>query len=129
MAIGERLKAVRDRDGLTREAMASKLGVHKNTLGSYETGKSLPDSGVLNKLLDIHPEINPVWLLTGKAEMERGNALPPPPVTATDSQTACTPLDAEAEELLRLLKRYGNKALVEDVKKRLMNIKQATEVE
>ncbi len=84
---------------------------------------------MLNKLLDIHPEINPVWLLTGKAEMERGNALPPPPVTATDSQTACTPLDAEAEELLRLLKRYGNKALVEDVKKRLMNIKQATEVE
>lgn len=117
---------------LTREVMASKLGVHKNTLGSYETGKSLPDSGVLNKLLDMHPEINPIWLLTGEGEIKRSEsagALSAPPSTAAGSQTGDSSLDAESEELLRLLKRYGNKALVEDVKKRLINIKRATEAE
>lgn len=131
MAIGKRLKIVRDCDGLTREAMASKLGVHKNTLGSYETGKSLPDSGVLNRLLDMHPELNPVWLLTGEGEMKRsdGPVSAPAPIPTADPQTACTPLDAETVELVTLLKRYGNKALVEEMKKRLLKIKQATETE
>ena len=35
--------------------------------------------------------------------------------------------DAESEELCRLLKRYGNRALVEDVKARLLKIKQVVE--
>jgi transcriptional regulator with XRE-family HTH domain len=130
MAIGKRLKIVRDCDGLTREAMASKLGVHKNTLGSYETGKSLPDSGVLNRLLDMHPELNPIWLLTGEGEMKRNDSpVSAPDPAPTDPQTACTALDDETAELVTLLKRYGNKALVEEMKKRLLKIKLATETE
>lgn len=89
MTIGERLKFVRENDGLTREVMAERLGIHKNTLGSYENGKSFPDSEVLNKLLQIFPTISPAWLLTGegpekKAETDHSSAageLAPPGLT------------------------------------------------
>ena len=63
MTMGERLKTVRG--GMQREELAGLLGIHKNTLASYELDKSDPGADVLNKLLELRPNINPTWLLVG----------------------------------------------------------------
>ena len=68
--IGNRLKILRG--DLSRDVYAPKLGVSKNTIVNYETGKSAPDSTFLTKILDLHPDISPSWLLTGKGSTHTG---------------------------------------------------------
>lgn len=64
MEIGERVKAIRG--AMSLDELAQDLGVHKNTLGNYEKGLRVPDAVFLNKLLEVFPEIDPEWLLTGQ---------------------------------------------------------------
>ena len=51
---------------MSLDELAQDLGVHKNTLGNYEKGLRVPDAVFLNKLLEVFPEIDPEWLLTGQ---------------------------------------------------------------
>lgn len=46
-------------------------GIAKNTLVNYENDISAPQSNFLNKILELHPDINPTWLLTGEGSMRR----------------------------------------------------------
>lgn len=41
---GELLKLLRKRQGLSQQHLASRLGVHRNTIGTWERGDFLPDS-------------------------------------------------------------------------------------
>ena len=50
---------------------ASKLGIHKNTIGKWERGESVPDANNLAKILNTYPWVDPAWLLTGEGEMRR----------------------------------------------------------
>lgn len=45
-------------------AFAKELGVHKNTLGSYERGERTPDVGFLHRLAEQGFDMN--WLVTGE---------------------------------------------------------------
>ena len=60
--MGKRLAQIRG--STSQAAFARSLDIHKNTLGSYERGKSLPDAWVLVQLREIHG-VSPLWLLTG----------------------------------------------------------------
>lgn len=71
--IGDRIKIIRG--GESRESLAPRIGVSRNTIVNYETGKSDPVSTFLIKILDVHPNINPTWLLTGKGPMEKGGEI------------------------------------------------------
>lgn len=64
MTLGKRIRDIRGAQ--SQEEFALKLTVHKNTLASYERDQRQPDSDFLVKLLLLHPEINPSWLLLGK---------------------------------------------------------------
>lgn len=53
MTIGDRIKEVRIKSGLTQEALASKMGIAKTTLTGYEKGNRGPKSDMLMKIAII----------------------------------------------------------------------------
>lgn len=53
MSFASRLKAQRERMGLTQIQLASLLGVTKGAIGNYETGHSSPKAEVLFKVFDV----------------------------------------------------------------------------
>ena len=69
--LGKRLRQVRG--STVRDQYARLLGVSLTTVANYETGKRLPGADYLKKVLDLHPQINPTWLLTGEGPMDREN--------------------------------------------------------
>lgn len=48
--VGKRIKYERQRLGLTQEELANMIGVTKNCVGAWETGRNLPDILTLNDL-------------------------------------------------------------------------------
>lgn len=65
--IGERIKIVRKEKGLTQQTFADKLGLKRNTIGSYEIDAGLPSDRTIS---DICREfgVNEIWLRTGDGE-------------------------------------------------------------
>lgn len=52
MTFGERLAAARKRAGFkTQDALGEEIGVGGRTIRNYETGKTRPDAGTLEKLV------------------------------------------------------------------------------
>jgi hypothetical protein len=47
-------------------------GISKTALVNYESNERDPGSEYLNKILELFPDINPTWLLTGEGEMDSG---------------------------------------------------------
>lgn len=64
MSFGEQLRRRREELGLSREALAQRLGVGKSAVGNYETGTSFPKEEVLLRLFDAL-EIDPNYLYRG----------------------------------------------------------------
>lgn len=50
--IGPRLRALRDRLGLSQRALARKAGVPSSTVSLVESGRTSPSVGLLKRLLD-----------------------------------------------------------------------------
>lgn len=48
------LRTARERQKLTQEEAARKIGVSTDTLGNYERGKSYPDIPVLRKIEEVY---------------------------------------------------------------------------
>jgi phage repressor protein C with HTH and peptisase S24 domain len=69
VSIGDRIRELRG-EGQQAE-LADKLGVHKNTLANYERGDRFPDASILLKILEVFPDTNPAWLLTGEGSKNR----------------------------------------------------------
>ncbi len=66
--MGERVKLIRKRLGLTQEQLAQRLGVGKTALSMIETGKTRLSSRNRNILVQ-ELNVNPQWLESGKGEM------------------------------------------------------------
>ncbi len=64
MGIGERLKQLRG--NATRDEMAARLGISRNTLARYEQGERLPDAAVLARVCAA-TGADAGWLLNGEA--------------------------------------------------------------
>lgn len=58
------------RGSVTREELARRIGVHKNTLANYEINKRVPDAHAINAICDALG-VAREWLLTGEGEMMR----------------------------------------------------------
>ena len=66
--IGKFIASRRKEQGLTQAVLAEKLGISDRAVSKWETGKSLPDSGIMLELCDIL-KINVNELLSGEKIM------------------------------------------------------------
>ena len=53
MEIGKRIKDARQKNNITQESLAEQLGISRQTVSSWETGKSYPDIVSVIKMSDI----------------------------------------------------------------------------
>nr|WP_320048859.1 S24 family peptidase [uncultured Desulfuromonas sp.] len=79
--LGSRIKELRGPDA--REKFAQRLGVSRNTIANYETGHRMPDAPFLNRILELYPEVNPTWLLTGEGTRDKQNGIKTAAASAT----------------------------------------------
>lgn len=75
MPIGKRLREERERLGLSQPAFAAVAGTTKQTLFSWETGKTAPDGFQLAALATTGADV--LYILTG--QRAGGASAPPPP--------------------------------------------------
>lgn len=66
--MGDSIKKLRKALGLTQQEFADRLGVSRNNIATYETGKSNPGDAVLT-LICREFDVNEEWLRTGEGEM------------------------------------------------------------
>lgn len=85
MAIGERLKTIRDR--LTQKEFGEKIGVSQGAVQNYEATNSIPKGDILQRIRDEF-EVSIDWLLTGEGDpyLPKTDIKPtvPPPESAED---------------------------------------------
>ena len=66
--IGKFIASCRKEQGMTQAALAQKLGISDRAVSKWETGKSMPDSGIMLELCEIL-KINVNELLSGEKIM------------------------------------------------------------
>ena len=68
MTIGERIKKVRRSNDMTQQEFADRIGSKRNTVATYEMGRSTPSAAVLS-LISREFNVSEEWLRTGEGEM------------------------------------------------------------
>lgn len=66
--MNERIKQLRKTLGVTQQEFAERIGVKRNTIAQYETGRNEPIGSVLNLICKEY-NVNPDWLRNGSGEM------------------------------------------------------------
>lgn len=64
----ERIKELRKALGLTQQEFSDKIGVKRNTIAQYESGRNSPIDAVIS-LICREFNVNEEWLRTGDGEM------------------------------------------------------------
>ncbi len=64
----ERLKKLRKTLDMTQQELAESIGVKRNTIATYESGRNEPIDAVLNLICKVH-NVNRAWLTSGEGEM------------------------------------------------------------
>lgn len=64
----ERLKELRKTLNLTQQEFAEKIGVKRNTIAQYESGRNAPIDAVITLICRTY-SVDETWLRTGKGEM------------------------------------------------------------
>ena len=68
--MGERIKEIRSKLGLTQQQFADRLQISRSNIATYESGNSNIGEAVI-KLICREYDINETWLRTGEGEMFR----------------------------------------------------------
>lgn len=58
MSLGERIKAERERLGITQDDWARAVGIHRNTQAKYEKGDAIPDINYLSEIDNLGADID-----------------------------------------------------------------------
>lgn len=66
--IGKFIASCRKKQGMTQKQLAEKIGISNRAVSKWETGKSMPDSGIMLELCDLL-KINVNELLSGERIM------------------------------------------------------------
>jgi transcriptional regulator with XRE-family HTH domain len=64
-AIGHRIRMARERAGLDREALASRVGVHAGSIARWETGGSVPHAFTMERIAEACGA-SVEWMRTGR---------------------------------------------------------------
>lgn len=65
----DRIKLMRKKLGITQQEMADRIGIKRNTVANYETGRNEPIDAVVS-LICREFGVNEVWLRTGEGGEE-----------------------------------------------------------
>lgn len=68
MTVGERVKALREKLGITQEEFSQRLGTTRNTITNYETNRRAPMDATIKSICREF-DVNEEWLRTGEGEM------------------------------------------------------------
>lgn len=66
--LNKRIKELRKALGLTQQEFADKIGVKRNSMANYETGRNTPIDAIVVSICRIF-NVNEEWLRTGQGEM------------------------------------------------------------
>ena len=102
MPIGKRLREERERLGLSQPAFAAVAGTTKQTLFSWETGKTAPDGFQLAALAATGADV--LYILTG----QRSQPVPPAQELPRQEQEWLALYRNSSEEVRAALKAAGN---------------------
>ena len=69
MSIGERLKKVRKKNGISQDELARSIGVSRGVITNIEYNKIEEPQTIIVDALSKALNVNRQWLLTGKGEM------------------------------------------------------------
>lgn len=64
----ERIKALRKALGLTQQEFSDRIGIKRNTIAQYESGRNAPLDAVVS-LICREFDVSETWLRTGEGEM------------------------------------------------------------
>ena len=64
----ERIKELRKVLGLTQQEFSERIGVKRNTIAQYESGRNAPIDAVITLICRTY-DVNETWLRTGEGEM------------------------------------------------------------
>lgn len=67
MEMNERIKIVREKNGLTQVKFAERLKISRNNIAGYEAGSRIPSDAVIS-LICREFSVNEEWLRTGEGE-------------------------------------------------------------
>lgn len=96
IGVGERLKELRERLGLSQTDLANKLGKARQTIQNYESGNTDVPSSFANTVCEEY-KVSVVWLLTGDGNMLRSDANYVETEHDSKSGTKSSPAGKEAE--------------------------------
>ena len=68
-SIGNRVREVRNRSGLTQAEFGERIGFHKNQVYNIETGKSIPSENFLSSV-SREFKVGMDWLVTGRDDLK-----------------------------------------------------------
>lgn len=66
--MNERIKKIRKEVGLTQQEFAEAIKVKRNTVATYEMGRSIPSDAAISLICRAF-DVNEEWLRTGEGEM------------------------------------------------------------
>ena len=69
----KRLKNWMESEGLKPSVLADNIGVNRATISHILSGRNNPSIDFLEKLLNIYPNINANWLISGIGYMQKTN--------------------------------------------------------
>ena len=80
----ERLKELMAQLSVNAAELADRIGVQRSSISHILSGRNLPSSQFIEKLLNCYPEMDARWLITGKGGMFKAeiNSKPGDPVKA-----------------------------------------------
>ncbi|SDH84101.1 Transcriptional regulator, contains XRE-family HTH domain [Aneurinibacillus thermoaerophilus] len=115
MTLGERLRLLREKKGLTQVALAKKLNIPNQNVSNYERDFRQPDYETLKKLADLF-EVTTDYLL-GHSDNPSPNKESKLNLFFYDGLEGYDDLDPEAQEAFRQYMREEAKRAIEFAKK------------
>jgi len=134
MNLNERLKLVRKSLGMSQAEISKVIGSSVPAWQAYESGKNVPGGKILEALVRLGFNVN--WVLTGDGQIrfsDGGQSINGSSNIQVGGSVSGTVLhgnilrSSEVEELCELLEKYGTKTLKENLRIRLLQIKEAVE--
>ena len=73
--IGEKIRSIRESEGLGRQAFCDLTEIPKQTLINVENGRNEPSYKIMRKLLNVYPQYT-MWLMNDQVIEEAGQISP-----------------------------------------------------